>query len=156
MSSRSQLEKIALFRKYLLKDISGLSIERLNTIPPGFNNNIIWNLGHILSATQAICYRRAGQPIVIDDMYFLPFLTNTKPDNFISHEEAGTICQLLESTVATLKYDYGRAHFSNYTMSENIRGIYGIELKTIEDAIDFLLYHDGYHAAKINVIKQLV
>jgi hypothetical protein len=156
MNSHSQLNKITLFRQFVLKEISGLSIEQLNAIPSGFNNNIIWNLGHILAATQAICYRRAGQPVVIDEQYFLPFLTNTKPGNSIGQEDAHIICELLESTVAILQHDYDRRHFSNYTMSENIQAIYGIELRTIDDAIDFLLYHDGYHAAKINMIKQLV
>ena len=156
MNSNSQLNKITLFRQFLIKEISSLSIEQLNAVPAGCNNNIIWNLGHILAATQAICYRRAGQAIVIDEPYFLPFLTNTKPGNFMDQEQASTICTLLESTVTTLAHDYHRGHFSNYTMSENIQGIYGIELRTIEDAIDFLLYHDGYHAAKINTLKQLV
>lgn len=156
MDRHSQLSKLSLFRRFLVKDVSGLSIEQLNAIPQGFNNNIIWNLGHILAATQAICYRRAGQHVLIDEPYFLPFLTNTRPVLFINREAANTICALLDSTVGTLANDYDRGHFSNYTPSENIQGVYGIVLRTIDDAIDFLLYHDGYHAAKINTLKHLV
>jgi hypothetical protein len=156
MSSHSKLDKIIQFRRFLLNELAGLSAGELNHIPAGSNNNIIWNLGHILATTQAVCYRRAGQPVKIDEQYFLPFLTNTKPGSFISQEEASIISGLLISTVHTLKSDYERRHFDNYTASENILGIYGIELHTIDDAIDFLLYHDGYHAAKIHSLKQLV
>lgn len=156
MSSQPKLDKIIQFRRFLLNEIRGLSAPQLNHTPPGCNNNIIWNLGHILAATQAICYRRAGQPVKIGEHYFLPFLTNTKPGNFIDEHRVAEIGELLISTLQTLQSDYEQGHFNNYTASENIRGIYGIELHTIDDAIDFLLYHDGYHAAKIHSLKQLV
>ena len=156
MNTHPGFDKIIKFRRFLLNDIAGLSARQLNEIPAGLPNNIIWNLGHILAASQAVCYGRAGQPVKIDGQYFLPFLTNTKPQGFIGEKAAAMIGGLLISTMHTLQSDYGHGHFDRYTASENIRGIYGIELRTIDDAIDFLLYHDGYHAAKINTIKKLV
>jgi len=152
----SQVQKIVKFRRFLLAEIAGLSTGQLNDIPAGFNNNIIWNLGHILATTQAICYRRAGQPVKIDEHYFVPFLSNTKPGRPIDEEGVAVISGLLISTMHALQSDYERRHFDNYTPSENIQRVYGIELHTIDDAIDFLLYHDGYHAAKISTLKQLV
>jgi hypothetical protein len=47
-------------RTSLLNMISGLSLEQINKVPEGFNNNIIWNLGHLVSAQQGICYSRSG------------------------------------------------------------------------------------------------
>ena len=132
MSSNTQLDKIIIFRQFLLNGIDGLSAKQMNDIPAGFSNNIIWNLGHILAATQAICYRPIGE------------------------EEVAVISGLLISTMHALQSDYERRHFDNYTPSENIQRVYGIELHTIDDAIDFLLYHDGYHAGKISTLKQLV
>ena len=82
-----KLEKIKSFRLFVLKEISSLTSEQLNLIPEGYSNNIIWNLGHLVSASQAICYKRAGLAVTIDDNYFTPFLPATKPGNFINSEE---------------------------------------------------------------------
>ena len=93
----NNLENIKKYRQFLLAQISGLTLEHLNKIPAGYNNNIIWNLGHLVAATQAICYKRAGLMITIDDKYFTPFLTNTKPESLITSEEVEIIKELLIS-----------------------------------------------------------
>lgn len=33
------------------------SLEQLNKIPAGFNNNLIWNIGHIIVAQQSLIYQ---------------------------------------------------------------------------------------------------
>ena len=42
--------------------VDRLSIEELNEIPEGFNNNIAWNFGHVIISQQMLCYVRAGIP----------------------------------------------------------------------------------------------
>ncbi len=37
-------------RYYLLDGIKDLSADQLNQIPEGFNNNILWNLAHMVAA----------------------------------------------------------------------------------------------------------
>ena len=143
-------------RLFLLKQISSLTAEQLNTIPAGFNNNIIWNIAHLLSAAQAICYKRAGLPITVDDQYVTPFLTGTKPNGFISHEEIETIKMHFISSIDTLQTDVEKEIFGNYTKSENIERVYGIELLTIDLALEFLLYHEGAHIGYILAMKHLV
>jgi hypothetical protein len=49
-------------RQLLLDQIAGLTTEELNQIPRGLNNNIIWNLAHLISGQQGIFYARAGLP----------------------------------------------------------------------------------------------
>ncbi|MEO8412639.1 MAG: DinB family protein [Ginsengibacter sp.] len=153
---KKQSQKIKKFRLFLLNQISSLTTEQLNVIPRGFNNNIIWNLGHLVSSAQIICYRRAGLPISIDEKFLTPFLPNTKPGKFISNEEIEILKELLISTIDCLQSDYENKIFDNYTKSENIERYYGVELLTIDDALDFLLYHEGFHSGRIIALKQLV
>ena len=49
------VEMLIAYRKTSLKVLSGLSMVALNTIPPGFNNNLIWNFGHVVVSQQTLC-----------------------------------------------------------------------------------------------------
>jgi hypothetical protein len=151
-----KLEKIKKFRFFILDQISNLTAKQLNAIPEGFSNNILWNLGHLVATVQAICYKRAGLPITIDDRYFTPFLPTTKPDDVISTEEIEVIKNLLISTIDTLQTDLDNKVFGNYTKSERIEQVYGVNISTIEDALEFLLYHEGVHSGYIARLKQFV
>jgi hypothetical protein len=39
------------------KFLSGYNLDQLNTIPEGFNNNLIWNIGHIIVSQQLLVYK---------------------------------------------------------------------------------------------------
>ena len=140
----------------MLQNIEALSTEQLNAIPKGHNNNIIWNLGHVIASAQMIFYKRAGLPLTIEEKYITPFLPNSRPDGFIATAEVEYLKLLALSTIEDMETDYNTKDFSHYIKSENIERVYGIELLTIDNALDFLLYHEGYHIGKIIAIKQLI
>ncbi len=152
----STIEKIKKARLFLLAQISDLTAAQLNTVPAGFNNNIAWNLGHLVCAQQGLCYLRAGQAAVVAEKYIAPFFTNSKPEGIIEPEEIAVIKSLYIDTMDQLQTDYERKLFGQYTPSPNVLKLYGIELKTIDDALEFLLYHEGYHAGCILALKKLV
>jgi hypothetical protein len=85
-----------------------------------------------------------------------PFLTNTKPVGFLGTEEIDAIKSLSISTLDALQSDIESNIFINYRKSENIERVYGIELLSIEDTIDFLLYHEGFHTGYIAGLKRLL
>ena len=41
-------------RKACKKILDSLSIDQINQIPTGFNNNILWNCAHILAVQQML------------------------------------------------------------------------------------------------------
>jgi hypothetical protein len=129
--------RLALFE--LIKD---LSIEQLNQVPPGFNNNIIWNLGHLVAAQQGICYRRAGVATIISEDFFNTYGPGSKPDRFISKAELDEIKEYFTSTLDQFVVDYNNNLFANY-VAWTTR--YGVDLNTIDDAFKFLPFHEGLH-----------
>jgi len=151
-----RIEKIKKFRQFLLSQISDLTDEQLNRIPQGYNNNIIWNLAHLICAQQSICYMRANLPITIDDKYFAPYTTNTKPTGFIDGAEIERIKNLLIDSIDEFQRDFDNSIFEEYSPSPNILKVYGIELTTIGDALEFILYHEGFHSGYIISLKRLV
>jgi hypothetical protein len=140
-------------RLFLLNIVNSLSVEELNETPPGFNNNIIWNLGHIVYAQQGICYVRSGLPIVIEEKYFTEYKSGTKPEHYIDETEVQKIKDLILFTSERLSSDYEKNIFTTYSKWTTR---YGVELGSIDDAITFLLYHEGLHAGVVMALKKLV
>ena len=150
---KTQIETIRKIRIFMLAGISDLSIQELNKIPEGFNNNIIWNLGHLVASQQGLCYIRAGLPPVTGENFILNYKTGTKPEKFIDADELELIKNLLLTTLDQLESDYDNKIFTGY-QSWSTR--YGVVLAGIDDAVDFLPFHEGLHLGTINSLKRLV
>jgi len=140
-------------RKLILETLKDYTIEQLNKIPEGFNNNIIWNLGHIIVAQQGICYKRSGLEAVVSEDFFNTYKPGTNPDRFISQEEYEEIKELLTGTLDKMEEDMAAGIFVNYTP---VMTRYNVELSNIEDALGFLPFHDGLHIGYIMSLRKLV
>jgi len=148
-----QIEKVKATRIFLLTLIEDLTIEQLNQIPQGFNNNIIWNLAHLTAAQQGICYKRSGLKPIVQDKYVTPYLPGTKPDHFVDQSEVEIIKTLILSSLDEFESDYKKGFFTSYTPFVTR---YGVAIDNIDDAANFLLYHEGYHTGVITALKKIV
>ena len=148
-----QIEIIRKTRAFLLDHLKDLTSEQLNKIPEGFNNNIIWNLGHLVAAQQGVCYIRAGLAPRLDEGFINTFKSGTKPGERLSEAEIENIKTLLFATLDQLEDDYNSGVFGNYT-AWTVR--YGVEFTNIDDAITFLPFHEGLHSGFVTALKKLV
>ena len=148
-----QLEIIRQTRKFLLDVIKDLTPEQLNEIPAGFNNNIIWNLGHMVAAQQGVCYARGGFKLPLEQEFFNAYKPESKPAGFVTQDQVAEIKELLLSTVDQLEKDYKNKAFEGYKPWVNR---YGVEHRSIEDTISFLPFHDGFHIGYIMSLKRVV
>jgi hypothetical protein len=140
-------------RASAIKLVEGLCIEQLNKVPTGFNNNIIWNLGHMVAAQQGICYKRSGVETRIEESFFERYKPGTKPEEHVNEAEIEEIKMLLVSTIDQLESDYNKDIFKEYPAFTTR---YGVELASIEDAIDFLPFHEGFHMGYIIALKRAI
>jgi len=148
-----QIENIKNVRKYLLNLIADLNPEHLNKIPEGFNNNIIWNLAHLISTQQGICYKRSGLQPIVQDKFISPYLPGTKPEGFVDSSDVETIKSLLLSSLDEFESDYKKNFFTTYTP---VVTRYGVELANIYDAVNFLLFHEGLHTGYVMALKRVL
>lgn len=148
-----QIENVKSTRAYLLNLVDGLTIEQLNEIPEGFNNNIIWNLAHLISTQQGICYKRSGLQPIVQDKFISPYLPGTKPEGFVNSSDVETIKSLLLSSLDEFESDYKKGFFTTYTP---VVTRYGVELANIDDAVNFLLFHEGLHTGYVMALKRVL
>lgn len=137
----------------MLNHVNDLTIGQLNKVPAGFNNNIVWNLAHVVASQQGVCYRRAGLELRIQDNFFATYKPETKPEHFITAEELETIKGLMFSTIDQFEADYQTDIFNNYVPWVTR---YGVKIDTIDDALTFLPFHEGLHMGYIMALKRAI
>lgn len=140
-------------RENFIRLIESSTIEELNEIPAGFNNNIIWNFAHIVASQQGLCYRLANVDTVIDKQYILPYTKGSRPDKFVTAEEVNTIKGFMRSNIDQLEEDLKNNKFVNY---HAFTTDYGVEVKSNAEAVQFFVVHDALHFGIASAIKKVI
>jgi hypothetical protein len=142
-------------RKAFIQLIDSLTIEELNKIPDGYNNNIIWNFGHIVVSTQTLCYVRTG---VLQDAASVKFneyyKKDTKPTYTVTEEEVAELKVIALKSVEKIKEDYANGKFSGITPFTT--ATYGVQLNSIEEVLITTIGHDNVHYGYAWALKKLV
>jgi len=142
-------------RTKLLSLVEELTIEELNYIPTGFNNNLAWQIGHLVVSQQILCYKLAGQKFVIENELIDLYKNGSKPERAFSEAEIAQMKGYLLSTINQLEIDLTNGTFDNYT-SYAISTYPGITLNSVNDAVTFIVSHDGLHYGCSLIMKRLV
>ena len=140
-------------RKFLINLIDGISIEKLNEIPAGFNNNLAWNIGHVIANQQILCYRNAVVKPVIEEEIIDKYKTGTRPDRFIEEKEFKILMQYLLETIDKFEKDATTNMFENYKAFD-LKSYPGVRIKNISDAAKFVTFHDGLHVGYSMALKR--
>jgi hypothetical protein len=151
MSSVFKVQKT--IREILLKILDNHSLEQLNKIPAGYSNNLIWNVAHCISAQQVLVYKLSGLPMLVSDEFIDKYKKGTKPEGDVSQAEVDEIRGLLFSTLDKTEKDVNDGIFLNYTTYLTSMGF---ELTNVQDALDFVNYHEGIHTGIIMSIRKFV
>ena len=141
-------------RKYLKNVLENNSLEDLNKIPKGFNNNIIWNIAHVIVTQQILVYKLSGLPIMMSDTFVEKYRKGSKPEAPVTLSEVEEIKGLLFPTIQKTQEDYFNEVFQNY--HEYTVVTTGNTLKNVEDALQFNLFHEGLHIGYIMALLRAI
>ena len=133
--------------------LAGYTLDQLNTIPEGYNNNLIWNIAHIIVVQQMLVYKLSGLPMMISDEMVEKYKKGTKPEHIASQAEVDEIQLLLMETINQTESDLENKIFSNY---QEYPTSAGIVLKSASDAIAFNDFHEGMHIGVIMSIRKFI
>lgn len=138
------LELIDKIRMDLIEITENLTVDQLNTIPYGFNNSIVWNLGHILVVTDEILYENSPFSIPAHDFDISGFKKGTRPDNVIDEKDISLINSALSDTVPRF-----RKLINAYAMDTQNNESQLLEKLGNDKSIHFILFHEDMHIPTI-------
>lgn len=143
---------VTLKNRAILKSfIENFSLEELNKIPQGFNNNMIWNIAHLIASQQVLVYKLSGLPTLISNEMIEMFRKGSRPERDLTQKEVDEMKGLLFSTIEKTIEDYKNGVFKSYqsyTTSTNST------LTNVEDALTFNIFHEGIHLGYILALKK--
>ena len=140
-------------RELIKKFIAEYSLEQLNAIPEGFSNNLIWNIGHVIIAQQALIYKACGLDGLIPDRLYPLYKPGSTPTGKTTQAEVEELSQLLESTINSTIEDFEKGLFQNFKPRMTGTGFY---LADITDAFEFVNFHDGLHLGYMMSLRKFV
>ncbi len=140
-------------RKLYLDYFDKYDLDQLNTTPDKFSNNLIWNIGHVIAAQQALVYKSSNLPINIPEDFFDRYKPGTKPEAPVRQEEVDQIKSLLISMIDQTEADLKNGKFVSFTERTTITGFH---LGNLQDALVFNNYHEGLHLGYMKSISRFV
>jgi hypothetical protein len=140
-------------RRLIETAVGDLSPEAYMTIPEGFDNNIAWNLGHIVVVQQSLLYRLSGLGMAVTPEDVAMFTRGTSPADWQHEPDIPYLLRLLRELPLQLQEDYAAGKFSHY---QGLTTSMGVVLATIDDAIAYNNFHEGLHLGFIWALRNLV
>lgn len=141
----TQLEQL---RAILLSDTAQLTTQQVNHIPPGFNNNIIWNMGHLLVISEDILYGSIEAKRPLHEFEIIGFKRGTKPGKDINDKTITSIRESLAATAPSFRklMDQASSAHPELQYDKVIRSIVS------KVSLGFLIFHERMHVEVINDI----
>lgn len=139
---KASLELMRQTRINYLQIVKDMSIDQLNRIPHGFNNNLAWNFGHIVVTLPLLTYGLSGLPLPVDNELVSRYRRGSRPEKDVDEAEWRMLQEVSELTMSQVEQDYQAGLFQEYKAYTTT---YGYSLTSVEAAIQFAPVHEGLH-----------
>ena len=140
-------------RKALHRYIENTSIEDLCKIPKGFNNNIWWNIAHVVVTEQKLIYGLSGLPLGLSENLVADYQKGTFPKGQPSEEDYKRISELLFSLPEKTTEDYKAGIFTSFKPYMTTPKV---PLNSVDDALLFNMFHEGLHLGAIFALEKAI
>lgn len=152
MDMPALLNSARIARGYMKQRIVGLSSDDLLHVPNGTDNNILWNLGHIVLSHFRLLYRPSGATVPVPETWNEWFLPGTSPAGWgASGPSAGAVLDQFHSQFDRIAADHANGIFAAYKPFELKSGA---RLNNAEEAMAFNLMHEGIHIGAVIALRQ--
>lgn len=149
------LDNINKLRKKVIEIISNTSPEALNKVPPGFNNNIAWNFGHIVVTGYALVFKVTGVNPDFKIPYLEKFGKGTRPEGIVIRAEINGLIELSDRFITTVKVAMNETDQFN-GIKEYTTATFGVPITTIDEMLVTVAMHDAVHLQVIRDYKRIL
>jgi hypothetical protein len=146
-----QFDVIRATRNKVLEITAGLSLEEVNRIPAGMNNNIVWNLAHVIATQRNLFYVNPG--LIPTNTFIESYKVGTKPEKFVDQATYDSLRAELLSDIDKLEEDYSHHAFVNFKEFAS-KTYAGLVIRDVDSLITFLAMHEGLHLGYIMAMKR--
>jgi hypothetical protein len=146
-------ERSVTFRAALAELVAG-EAHRADIIPPTWNNNLRWHVGHLVTSPHILTHGLMGEPLPLPAEFRGLFARGTGPRGWgdapipsfesLVTRMTGVIPELFDAFESRAKDAFPKP----YTTSV------GIVLRTPVDALEFSMVHDGIHYGMIEALRR--
>ena len=148
----SALDQLIAIRKNIHNTVSDIPERAWFTIPSGFDNNIAWNIGHMITVQQRLHYVRVGATPYVSDDFMNMYIPGTSPADWGADPNIGQLLSHLIELPSKFAVDYQTLSQREFPSSTTKSGIV---LDSLEAATTFNNYHDGQHLGFIHALINL-
>jgi hypothetical protein len=138
-------------RFHLMREVEGLTHEQLLTIPEGREDNILWNIGHLLCSISRLTYVFSGYDLPIPDHYLGLFGKNSNALDWKSNPDPDEVLKYFTDLPGKIEEDYQSGKFNEY---KTLQIVPDDDIQNVEEAIAFHCFHEGLHIGKILTLKE--
>jgi hypothetical protein len=136
------IQTIKVTRQNVINILNNYSEDELNQIPEGYNNNLIWHLGHVIATQQLLCYGLSDVDLAVSRELVDKYRKGTKPESHVSSEEIELLKSLAISSLDAFSQDLNLGKFSDF---RSYSTSYGVSLNSLDEAVKFIVAHDALH-----------
>ena len=140
-------------RKVTHGAVDQLTNEQLTTIPKGYKNNILWNIGHVVVTQQLLHYKFSGLDMYVSKDLCDKFQRGTSPSDWFSPPDVEQIKSSLLELPGNLEDDYNAGKFVSFNEYTTVTGI---TLNDFDDSLLFNNFHEGVHLGITMAMRKLV
>jgi uncharacterized damage-inducible protein DinB len=143
-------QNFELARSFFLKQLDGIDASAVDIQPDGFNNNIRWHIGHVLTTAEYFMFGFPEHSSNLPKQYVELFNRGTSPADWKG--EVPTLKELkqqLEEQLVRMKAI--PAERLNEKLEKPV-----FNFTTFGELVNFTVFHETYHLGQMHAIKRII
>jgi hypothetical protein len=150
MTKEILLLQIDLIRERTLQQLEMINEETADQMPLGYSNTLRWNIGHILTVHENLCFKLIGESFGLPESFPAFFGNGTRPADWKSAPPTlDTLQSLLIDQPLRIKEKLSLRFEEK--LAQPFKG-----MDTLGGVIGFSLYHEGVHTGIIMGLRKTI
>lgn len=149
----SLAKNLQIARGYMMQKVDDLSPEQLLEVPDGAANNVLWNLGHVVMSHYGMLYKPSGVELPVPQAWEDWFKPGTSPSDWTEQPPVDEVIAAARNQIPHIIENYSKGAFASFKPYDLVPGV---TLSSPEDAMGFMLTHEGSHVGIVISLRRLL